>query len=514
MQKLRESIRQLVVETATSLPQDVRRALRSALEREPGGTRSCLALQMIAANVDLADTRCAPLCQDTGLPTFEVKLPTCVDPLLLSEAIGEAVAAATAEGKLRPNAVDPISGSSSRDNLGTGTPLVHFEPWLADEIEIRLILKGGGCENVSGQYALPCTLTGLGRADRDLEGVRKCVLHAVHAAQGYGCSAGILGVTIGGDRASGYAVAKEQLFRELDDVNPDPTLAHLEDEIVREANRLGIGTMGFGGAVTLVACKIGALHRLPASYFVTVAYDCWALRRQGIVLDPQTGAIKRWLYGKGSPAIRVGEEDTGLALTGHEVRLTTPLSEEEVRRLKVGDVVLLSGRVYTGRDVLHHYLTTHPEPRGSRGQPLQLRGAALYHCGPVALQEGGHWTIQAAGPTTSIREEPYEADLIETFGLRAVIGKGGMGPRTLAALKKCGAVYLSAIGGAAQYYARCIEAVEGVDFLAFGIPEAMWRLRVRDFPAVVTMDAHGRSLHAEVERDSAQELEHLASPVS
>jgi fumarate hydratase class I len=379
-------------------------------------------------------------------------------------------------------------------------------------MEVRLILKGGGCENVGGQYALPCTLPGLGRADRDLEGVRKCVLHAVHAAQGYGCSVGILGVAVGGDRASGYATAKEQLFRELDDVNPDPALARLEEEIVREANRLGIGTMGFGGAVTLAACKIGALHRLPACYFVTVAYDCWALRRQGVVLDPGTGGIRRWLYDRGSD-LRMAEE-TSLPLTGREVRLTTPLSEEEVRRLKVGDVVLLSGLVYTGRDALHHYLTTHADPRGSHGQPLPLRGAALYHCGPVALQEGGKWTIRAAGPTTSIREEPYEADVIETFGIRAVIGKGGMGARTLAALERHGAVYLSAIGGAAQYYARCIEAVEGVDFLAFGIPEAMWHLRVRDFPAVVTMDAEGRSLHAEVERASARELEKLASPAS
>jgi fumarate hydratase class I len=513
MQQLRESIHRLVVEAATSLPPDVRRALRSALEREPGASRSCLALRMIAANVDLADARCAPLCQDTGLPTFEVRLPPCVDPLLVSAAIGQAVVQATEEGKLRPNAVDPVSGRSRPDNLGTGTPVVHYEPWLSEEIEIRLILKGGGCENVSGQYALPCTLPGLGRADRDLEGVRKCVLHAVHAAQGYGCSVGILGIAVGGDRDGGYAAAKEQLFRELDDVNPDPALAHLEDEIVREANRLGIGTMGFGGAVTLAACKIGALDRLPASYFVTVAYDCWALRRQGIVLDPRTGAIKRWLYGKEAPAVRMTEE-TNLPLTGREVRLTTPLSEEEVRRLKVGDVVLLSGRIYTGRDALHHYLTTHPEPRDSRGQPLSLHGTALYHCGPVALQEGGRWTIQAAGPTTSIREEPYEADLIETFGLRAVIGKGGMGPKTLAALEKRGAVYLSAIGGAAQYYARCVEAVESVDFLAFGIPEAMWCLRVRDFPAVVTMDAHGRSLHAEIERASAEALERLASPLT
>jgi fumarate hydratase, class I len=169
--------------------------------------------------------------------------------------------------------------------------------------------------------------------------------------------------------------------------------------------------------------------------------------------------------------------------------------------------VLLSGMVYTGRDVLHHHLLTHDSPQ-------DLRGAALYHCGPVALKKGEEWFINAAGPTTSSREEPYQADIIQRFGLRAVIGKGGMGARTLAALKQHGAVYLNAIGGAAQYYAKCIERVEGVDFLEFGVPEAMWHLRVKDFPAIVTMDAAGNSLHAEIETMSGTRLATLAKPAT
>jgi fumarate hydratase class I len=169
-------------------------------------------------------------------------------------------------------------------------------------------------------------------------------------------------------------------------------------------------------------------------------------------------------------------------------------------------VVLLSGTMHTGRDSLHHYLMTHDAP-------LDLRGSALYHCGPVALKKGEKWFMNAAGPTTSGREEPYQADVIRKFGIRAVIGKGGMGVRTLAALKEHGAVYLNAIGGAAQYYTKCITEVEGVDFLEFGIPEAMWHIRVRDFPAIVTMDAHGNSLHADVEKASAQRLATMAAPV-
>src|SRR5262249_12100154 len=156
--------------------------------------------------------------------------------------------------------------------------------------------------------------------------------------------------------------------------------------------------------------------------------------------------------------------------TGREVVLQSPLTEEQVRSLKVGDVVLVSGRAYTGRDQVHSYLMKH-EP------PVDLRGSVLYHCGPVVVQEGSGWRITAAGPTTSIREEPYQGEIIKRYGVRAVIGKGGMGAKTLAALKEHGAVYLNAIGGAAQFYARAIEGVDGVSLKEeFGTPEAIWHL--------------------------------------
>jgi fumarate hydratase class I len=506
MERFKDSIRELIVQTSTNLPPDVRRALAQTQERETLGSRAALALRTIAINVDMARERCGPLCQDTGLPTFEVKAPPSADQLEMSAEIAEAVGEATRAGKLRPNSVDSLTGHNSGDNLGAGTPVVHFEEWLSDDIEVRLILKGGGCENTSTQYSLPCELGSLGRADRDLEGVRKCLLHAVHQAQGHGCSVGALGVAIGGDRASGYQHAKEQLFRTLDDVNPDATLAALEVEVVREANALGIGTMGFGGQVTLIGCKIAALNRLPASFFVSVAYNCWALRRLGVVVDARTGAIKRWLYKDDVSAARMARAQR-LPVTGREIRLFTPLSEAQVRGLKVGDVVLLSGMIHTGRDALHHHLLTHDSP-------VDLNGGAIYHCGPVAVREGNLWSIRAAGPTTSSREEPYQADILRKFGVRAVIGKGGMGSRTLAALNECGAVYLSAIGGAAQYYAERITGVEGVDFLDFGVPEAMWHLRVEDFPTIVTMDAWSGSLHADVKRASARELEQLVAPLT
>ena len=174
-----------------------------------------------------------------------------------------------------------------------------------------------------------------------------------------------------------------------------------------------------------------------------------------------------------------------------------------MRSLKVGDIVRITGDLYTGRDAVHAHLMKNPPP-------VDLRGQILYHCGPVMLKKAdGEWEVKAAGPTTSIREEPYQANVLRKYGVRAVIGKGGMGAKTLAALKECGAVYLNGIGGAAQYYARAIEKVLGVHLMDFGIPEAMWHLRVNDFAAIVTMDAAGNSLHAKVEQESGAALEAL-----
>ncbi|MFH0992488.1 MAG: FumA C-terminus/TtdB family hydratase beta subunit [bacterium] len=507
MDHFKQSMLDLIVETSTNLPADVRRALMTTMEKETKGTQSDLALQTVALNIDMAVTNCGPICQDTGMPTFEIKTPIGTNQIMMRKQILEAIAQATKLGKLRPNAVDSLTGKNSGNNIGEGCPVIHFEQWEEPEIEVKLLLKGGGCENKNIQYSVPCELPNLGRADRTIEGVRKCILHAVWQAQGQGCSVGALGVAIGGDRASGYAYAKKQLFRTLDDINPDPELAKLESYIMEHAQQLGIGTMGFGGNQTLIGCKIGSFHRLPACFFVTVAYNCWAFRRLGVTIDLNSGKIKKWLYKGDSAAMKMAQQEQ-LPLTGREVRLTTPLSEEQVRALNVGDVLLLNGMLHMGRDVLHHHLMTHDSP-------VDLNGGAIYHCGPVSLkQPDGTWIMNAAGPTTSIREEPYQGDIIRKFNVRAVIGKGGMGAKTLAALNEVGSVYLSAIGGAAQYYTACIEQVTGVDFIEFGVPEAMWHIRVKDFPVIVTMDSHGKSLHADVEKSSAAELAKMAEPVT
>lgn len=507
MKQFRDSMIALITETSSNLPSDVRQAIARAFDKETPDSRASLAMSAITVNIDMAVDCVSPVCQDTGMPTFFVHTPKGADQLAMKRDIEAAVAEATRTGKLRPNAVDSLTGKNSGNNLGEHVPVIHFEPWDRDEVEVKLILKGGGCENKNIQYSLPAEVPGLGRAARDIDGVRKCILHAVFQAQGQGCSPGFIGVGIGGDRTSGYELAKKQLLRSVDDTNSDQELAALEAEILEKANLLEIGPMGFSGQSTLLGCKIGKSHRVPASFFVSVAYNCWAYRRLGVIVDPAEGAILEWQYRHPGEIKRMARGE-GIPLTGREVVLKAPVSEETVRQLKVGDIVIVEGEVHTGRDAFHHYVMHHDLP-----EEIKTQGGIIYHCGPVVLKnEAGEYTITAAGPTTSIREEPYQADVIKKLGLRAVIGKGGMGPKTLKGLSDYGAVYLNAIGGAAQYYARCIEKVTGVDFLEeMGVPEAMWHLQVKGFPAIVTMDAHGNSLHKQVEDESMTILETVGS---
>src|SRR6266702_4174016 len=331
MEFLSNSLLELITQTSTNLPADVRAAMSMASESETPNTQSSQALNIILSNIDMAADDEGPICQDTGMPTFVIHTPVGVNQLRIRKAIREAVAEATRRGKLRPNSVDSLSGKNSGNNLGVETPVMHFDQWEEDAIEIKLILKGGGCENKNIQYSVPCELDHLGRADRNLEGVRKCLLHAVWQAQGQGCAPGALDVCIGSDRAHGYVLAKDQLFRTLDDVNPNPELAKLEAEIMDEANRLGVGAMGFGGKASLIGCKIAAANRLPASYFVSVAYDCWAFRRLGVRLAAATGAITEWLYRDPSRPVERMARGAGFTLTGREVVLTPPLTEAQMR---------------------------------------------------------------------------------------------------------------------------------------------------------------------------------------
>ena len=287
-----DSLLELIRMTSAELPNDVQKVILEALEREEKNTSAEYAMNIIKANIELAMKKSQPLCQDTGTILFFVEHPAGFRQGDFTKVVHKAVIKATEIGYLRQNSVDSLTGENKCMNVGPGHPDIHFHEHDKDTVEIRLVLKGGGCENVGAQYALPHTELGAGR---DLDGVRKVILDAVQKAQGKGCGPGVLGVTIGGDRGSGYVHSKEQLLRRLDDENTIEDLATLEKDIVSTANELGIGPMGFGGKTTLLGCKIGVLNRLPASYFVSISYMCWAYRRHGIVLK-KDNSISKTLY--------------------------------------------------------------------------------------------------------------------------------------------------------------------------------------------------------------------------
>jgi len=278
MRDLTNEILELIRRTSTDLPPDVEERLRAAVEHEAPGSAAHGAFETILKNVELSRKNSSPICQDTGTPIFYVKYPGGWSTLKLKQQIRTALAEATRKSFMRPNAVDAVYDKNSGNNLGGDDfPYIHFDEAEGNELTVDLMLKGGGCENVGAQYSLPDNRLNAGR---DLGGVRKVVLDAVQRAQGQGCAPGILGVSIGGDRGTGYVKSKEVLLDEIDTRNPDPKLAALEERLTSEANQLGIGPMGFGGNTTVIDTKITGLSRLPASYFVTISYMCWAYRRR------------------------------------------------------------------------------------------------------------------------------------------------------------------------------------------------------------------------------------------
>lgn len=282
MKDLTKDFLELVRLAATSLPPDVEASLREAKKSEESGSAAEGALETILKNVEMARAESTPICQDTGTPIFFVEYPEGWSTRKLRAQIRAAVAEATKKTYLRPNAVDSITGKNTGDNLGDEHyPTIHFEEVDGDTLTVDLMLKGGGCENVGSQYKLPNSELGAGR---DLDGVRKVALDAVYQAQGKGCAPGILGIAIGGDRGSSYLASKEVLLRKMDDKNSDDKLAELEDALYQQANEMGVGPMGFGGKTTILGVKAKATHRLPASFFVSVSYMCWAYRRRKMVV--------------------------------------------------------------------------------------------------------------------------------------------------------------------------------------------------------------------------------------
>jgi fumarate hydratase class I len=288
---LRPPVLELVRRATSRLPQDIVQALVDGRNGEAEGSRGANTLDTMIENVVLADDRVAPLCQDTGTVIFWVRHPFGLSQGRAKAQIRAAVAEATSRSWLRPNCVEALSGRNPGDNLdplGEGHPVVHFEEREGDGVEVDVMLKGGGCENVGAQYRLPDAALGAGR---DLGGVRRCVLDAVVKAQGQGCSPGILGVAIGGDRVTGYERSKELILRKLGTPNPDPALDAFERQLLEEINTLGVGPMGYGGRTTILGVLAEEMFRHPASFFVSITYMCWSSRRMTLRIPAQGAPV-------------------------------------------------------------------------------------------------------------------------------------------------------------------------------------------------------------------------------
>ncbi|KQC06432.1 MAG: hypothetical protein APR62_07950 [Smithella sp. SDB] len=280
----------LIRKTSTVLPEDVTLAIKKAIAREEKSSVAKQTLDIILKSIVLSSKNGLPICQDTGTVLVMIEGRPDKSIFHLEKSIKDAIRKLTKEGILRQNCVCSLTEKNTLDNTGMYVPQIHFEP-SNGPTRISIMLKGGGSENMSTQYSLPNAKI---QAGRDMEGVRRCLLDAVFQAQGKGCAPGILGVCIGGDRASGYLIAKKQLFRKLDDKNPLPVLAALEKTVLKQANELNVGPMGLGGKTTLLGVKIGHAGRHPACYFVTVSYSCWATRRYAVELN-QKGEIRKWI---------------------------------------------------------------------------------------------------------------------------------------------------------------------------------------------------------------------------
>jgi fumarate hydratase class I len=283
-------VMELLRRTTSRLPQDVIEAIVQGRAAEEEGSRAYNTLNDMVRNINLADGQVTPLCQDTGSIIFWVRHPYGLSQRAAKTQIRAAVTEATKRSWLRPNCVESLSGKNSGTNMDPfheHHPAFHFEEWDRPEIEISVMQKGGGCENVGAQYRLPDAAIGAGR---DIKGVRKCIIDAVVKAQGQGCSPGILGVAIGGDRVTGYEKSKELILRKLDVPNADPKMAAFEQEVTRDLNTLGIGPMGYGGNTTVLGIMAEEMYRHPASFYVSISYMCWSSRRQVLKIS-STGQV-------------------------------------------------------------------------------------------------------------------------------------------------------------------------------------------------------------------------------
>ncbi len=473
----------LIRQVSTNIPKDVLDALIIAKNKQHINSRGHISMNVILENIKLAKKQSSPICQDTWFPHFLVKCSKSYDKDWLIEIIQSALKKATFEWTLRSNAVDSITWENSWNNIWVNFPKISFEAGDEDLLEINLLLKWWWSENVSNQISLPADLQSYWKSWRDLNWIKNAIMQVVVDAQWKWCAPWILWVHIGWDRETWYHLAKRNLFKKIWEKNDNSILSKLEKEIVYKANELDIWPMWLWWNVTLLNCAISSSHRLPASFFVTVSYMCWASRRWRVLID-----LKKWSEIENDYNTFDLQEDTSTKWFIKKIKFPIT-NDEQIRELKAWDVVSISWNIFTWRDSIHKYAD-------SNDLDTDIKGSAIYHCWPVAIKwEKWEWVFTACWPTTSIREEPYQADFIKKTWIKAVIGKWWMWKKTLKWLKQSWAAYLHAIGWAASYYAKKVKSVKNVYHLDFWIPEALWEIELEDFLVICSMDSHWNSLH-------------------
>lgn len=495
-QVVADAVEEIIKQAENRLPVDVIKALVGARDTETDKTATSQ-LDAILENISIADDRSIPMCQDTGILVFFVEIGR--DARIgfdLDGAIYQGVKQATNSVPLRPNAVEPLTRLNSGDNTGDGLPDINYSFKDGKAITITVAPKGAGSENMSAFRMLKPSQVG---------SVKDFVVETVQNAGGMPCPPIIVGVGIGGSFDKSARLAKRSLLRNLGDMD------EYELDILQAINSLGIGPMGLGGRTTALAVHVEKAHCHTASLPVSVNIQCWANRHASVTLDAgydlthlseqyktrhhpiEQHITKHHLTEQHKTRHHLAEKH----MTGQDVphHLTTPLTRDDIMELQAGDIVYLSGTIYTARDEAHLRILE----LTNKGKPLpfDLEGAALYHCGPLMQKDKGGWRTVAAGPTTSARMTDMTPQVLDNYNVRAIIGKGGM--KNIAPVLEERCVYLAYTGGCAALAVDMIKDVRDVHWLDLGMPEAVWVLEVENFgPLVVGVDAKGRDLYEEV----------------
>ena len=473
---IEEVVKTLVLQANSALPPDILSAFAKAQAEETSATARLL-LDIIAVNSALAQEKGLPICQDTGIDTIFVGLGSRLSlPFNVTEAINRGVAKATTEGYLRASVCDPIT----RQNSGNNTPgVIHFELEQGEKLEITVLPKGCGSENMSALFMLPPSV--------GIEGVVEAVVSQVKKAGPNPCPPGIIGVGLGGTMEQASLLAKKALLRPLGVPNAREDAARLEKKILKQINQLAIGPLGLGGTVSALGVNVELYPCHIASLPVAVNIQCHAARRAAALWNGARWEFKNNINPKHN--IKGKKEELIKEISKKAVSVTLPLARESAADLRAGQWLLLNGTIYTGRDQTHRRLVQLLE--NNAPLPVDLKGQLIYYVGPSPAPPG--LPVGSAGPTTSYRMDAYTPRLLKE-GVLMLMGKGRRSEEVKKSLREEKGVYLATIGGAGAFLASCIEECEMIAFPELG-PEALYKMKVKNFPAVVINDSTGGDLY-------------------